>query len=51
VDASGKIIREEQDVTKSSTELDLSQLSPAVYFLLLRDCSGKSRTITILKNN
>lgn len=51
VDASGKIILEKQHVATPSTELDLSQLSPAVYFLLLRDASGKSRTITILKNN
>jgi len=51
IDASGKKILDEQTITSPSTELDLSSLTPAVYFLLLRDSQGKSKTLSILKNN
>jgi len=51
IDASGKKILGEQTITSPSTELDLSSLTPAVYFLLLRDSQGKSKTLSILKNN
>jgi hypothetical protein len=51
IDVSGKKILDEQPITSPSTELDLSSLAPAIYFLLLRDSQGKSKTLSILKNN
>jgi len=51
IDASGEKILDEQTITSPSTELDLSSLTPAIYFLLLRDSQGKSKTLSILKNN
>jgi ABC-type oligopeptide transport system substrate-binding subunit len=51
IDISGKKTLDEQPITSPSTELDLSSLSPAIYFLRLRDSQGKSKTLSILKNN
>ncbi len=50
VDGSGKTILPETSLTATS-ELDMRELKPAVYFLILRHTSGKTKTVSILKNH
>jgi hypothetical protein len=51
IDASGKSILGERSIDAPSTELDMSTLAPAIYFLILSDSKGKSKALSIIKNN
>ena len=49
IDVSGREIAKQNSVFESSTDVDMSRLSAGVYFLIIRDPLGNSRSTSILK--